>query len=68
MGTLRGWLREIAEMLERRSVDVCCVQETRFRGMSLRMISGKAAEYKLFWIGNEGFRRSGNFLLQEMSR
>ena len=36
-----------------RSVDVCCVQETRSRKKSVRMISEKTAEYKLFWIGNE---------------
>ena len=29
-----------------------CFQETRFRGKSVRKISGKAAEYKLFWIEN----------------
>ena len=29
------------------------VLETRFRAKSVRMISGKAAEYKLFLIGNE---------------
>ena len=39
-------------MLERSSVDNCCVQETKFRGKSVRMISRKAVEYKLFWIGN----------------
>ena len=31
----------------------CCVQESRFRGKSVRIISGRAAEYKLFWIGDE---------------
>ena len=25
----------------------------RFRGKSVTMISGKAAKYKLFWIGNK---------------
>ena len=39
-------------MLERSSVDIYCIQETRFKGRSVRMISGKAAEYKLFWIVN----------------
>ena len=29
-GTLRGRSREIVEMLECRSVDICCVKETRF--------------------------------------
>ena len=27
--------------------------KTRFRGKSARMISGKEAQYKLFWIKNE---------------
>ena len=48
MRSLRGRTGEIIEMLERRSVDIVCVQETRFRGKSVRMISGKAAEYRLF--------------------
>ena len=45
--TLRGRLGETAEMLELRSVDIYCVQENRFRGRLVRMISGKAAEYIL---------------------
>ena len=40
-------------MLEHRSVDICCLLETRFRGKSVRIISGKAAQCKLLWIGNE---------------
>ena len=51
-GDRRCWSVEIVEMLKHRSLDIFCVQETRFRGKSVRMISGKAAEYKLFWIGN----------------
>ena len=43
------------------SVDIFCIQETGFRGQSLetafkgqsvRMTSGKAVEYELFWRGN----------------
>ena len=33
-------------------VDICCLLETRFRGESVRIISEKAAQYKLLWIGN----------------
>ena len=56
-------------MLERKSVDVCCVQDTKFRGKWVRMISGKAAEYKLFWIGNDnGSGRSSSFLGQDIGR
>ena len=38
-------------MLECSSVDICRVQETRFRGKSNGMIGEKTAEYRLFWIG-----------------
>ena len=45
---------ETVEILEHRSFDITCIiQETRFRGKSVRMINEKAAEYKLVWIGNE---------------
>ena len=40
-------------MLKHISVDICSLQEIGFGGKSVRMISGKAAEQKLFWIGNE---------------
>ena len=43
---------EIVEFLEQRQVDVCCVQETRWRGKSVR-IEGKNARYKLFVMGND---------------
>ena len=39
-------------MLEHRSVDICCLLETRFRGKSVRAIDGKATQYKLLWIWN----------------
>lgn len=29
--TLRGRIREVAEMLERRIVDICCLQEMRYK-------------------------------------
>ena len=44
--TLRSRFEEIAEMLERTSVDNCCVQDSKFRGKVVRMTGGKAAEYK----------------------
>ena len=33
-------------------VDICCLLETTLRGESMRIISEKAAQYKLLWIGN----------------
>ena len=53
VGTFKGQSGEIAEMLEHRSIDICYVQDARFRGMSVRIVSEKTAEYKLFSIGNE---------------
>ena len=53
-------------MLERRSVDVCCVQEVRWRGASVRFVEGRRARYKLFWIGNStGYGRVGIFIAEE---
>ena len=59
VGTLRCRSGEIVEMLERRTVHFCRVNEIRFRGNSTRMFSGKSAEYKLFWIGNWRIYRVG---------
>ena len=53
MLTLIGRLGEIVEMLESSSVDICCVQDIAFRRKSVRIMSGKAAEYKLLLIENE---------------
>ena len=47
--TLRSRSEEIAEMLERRSVDNCCVQNTKFRGKPVRIICGEAAFIYLFF-------------------
>ena len=52
VGTMSGRTGEVVETLERRKVDVCCAQETRWRGGSARMITGKNSRYKLFWSGD----------------
>ena len=53
MQNFRGRTGKAVEKLEHWSVDICCRQRARFRGNSVRMISGKAAEYKLFCVENE---------------
>ena len=48
---------EIADLLERRSINTCSVQETRYSGKFVRMMG------KLDWIGNdENFRLEGIML------
>ena len=49
---MRGRSGEIVETLSRRNIDVCCLQEVRWRGASARIITGKDCEYKFFWVGN----------------
>ncbi|XP_057317637.1 uncharacterized protein LOC130662734 [Hydractinia symbiolongicarpus] len=66
VGTLRGRAGEVVEMLERRSVDMCCVQEVRWKGVSVRFVEGRRARYKLFWIGNsDGYGGVGIFVAEK---
>ena len=44
----------ICSDLNRREIDICCVQKVRQRdASSTRTLTGKNCQYKLFWIGNE---------------
>ena len=52
VNTLRGRICEVVETLSRRKVDVCCIQETRYRGGNCLTIKGKDTRYKLYWSGN----------------
>ena len=52
-------------MLEHMSVDIYCIKETRFRGKSVRMISGKTSEDMLFWRKNEKGLGVGIFLAKK---
>ena len=50
---MRGRSNEIVEMLSRRLIDFCCVQESRWRGESARKIAGRNSYYKFFWKGDD---------------
>ena len=66
VNTLRGRVCEAVETLSRRKVDVCCIQETRYRGGSCRTIKGKDTRYKLYWSGNnKGTAGLGVFVAEE---
>jgi len=49
VGTMTGRSGEIVKMAERRDLDFCCLQETRWKGGSARVIGS----YKFFWVGCE---------------
>ena len=66
LGTMKGRCGEIVEMLEQRRVDVCCVQETRWKGASVRLLTGKQHRYTLSWVGNnEGVGGVGILLAEK---
>ena len=48
IGTLKGKSDEVCEVLCRRKVKVCCIQEVRWKGEGSRALQG----YKLIWKGN----------------
>nr|XP_034840840.1 craniofacial development protein 2-like [Maniola hyperantus] len=55
VGTMTGRGRELADVLEKRRINVACLQETRWKGTKAREIG---AEYKFFYSVSDG-RKNG---------
>ena len=64
VGTMVGRSREVVEMLEKRGVDICSVQEVRYKGQGARMMEGEQ-RYKLWWSGGKDSRSGVGVLLRE---
>ncbi|KAK3515097.1 hypothetical protein QTP70_006858 [Hemibagrus guttatus] len=62
VGTMTGKGRELADMMERRKVDILCVQETRWKGSKARSIG---AGFKLFYYGVYSKRNGVGVVLKE---
>lgn len=62
IGAMNGRGRKLADMIERRKVDVLCVQETRWKGRKARNIR---AGYKLFYHGTDEKRNGEGIVLKE---
>ncbi|KAK3511018.1 hypothetical protein QTP70_029036 [Hemibagrus guttatus] len=62
VGTMTGKGRELADMMERRKVDILCVQETRWKGSKARNIG---AGFKLFYYGVDSKRNGVGVVLKE---
>ncbi|KAK3573336.1 hypothetical protein QTP86_022730 [Hemibagrus guttatus] len=62
VGTMTGKGRELADMMERRKVDILCVQETRWKGSKARSIG---AVFKLFYYGVDSKRNGVGVVLKE---
>ncbi|ESN99426.1 hypothetical protein HELRODRAFT_162974 [Helobdella robusta] len=53
VGSLTGRSMEIAEMLERRRIDISCIQETRWKSNGVCHVISDKEKYKLFWNGQK---------------
>ena len=60
IGTMTG--RELADMMERRNVDILCLQETRWKGSKARNIGGGC---KIFYNGADGRKNGIGIVLRE---
>ena len=56
---------EVVDALHRRKMDLCCAQETRWEGESVRMLGANGRRYKFFWQGcNKGTAGVGVFIAE----
>ncbi|KAK3570020.1 hypothetical protein QTP86_009157 [Hemibagrus guttatus] len=62
VGTMTGKGRELADKMERRKVDILCVQETRWNGSKAHSIG---AGFKLFYYGVDSKRNGVGVVLKE---
>ena len=53
VSSISGRGRKVREELIKRKVDVCCLQEVRWRGEGARFFGVKGRMYKLWWCGND---------------
>ena len=54
---------EVVETIGRRRIDICCAQESRWKGCYTRLISAKGFKYKFIRSGeNSGFGGIGVLL------
>ena len=59
---MTGRERELADMMERRNVDILCLQETKWKGSKARNIGGGC---KIFYNGADGKKNGIGIVLRE---
>ena len=58
---------EVVDVLHRRKIDFCCIQETRWKGETARMLGANGRRYKFFWqCCNERTAGVGVFIAQRL--
>ncbi|ESN91897.1 hypothetical protein HELRODRAFT_181953 [Helobdella robusta] len=64
VGSVTGRSMEIAEMLERR-IDICCLQETRWKSNGVCHVNSDKEKYKLFWNGQKTAKNGVGIFVRE---
>ena len=68
VGSLCGRKTKVCEELKKRKVDVCCIQETKWKGQGARFMGTSGRRYKLWRSGNgAGFGGVGVLVKEEIS-
>src|SRR5437867_13367157 len=52
--SMKGRDGELADMAGRRRLDLCCFQETKWKGKGVKLLGEKGKRYKLWWRGGGG--------------
>ena len=66
VGTMSGRSTEVVEAITRRNVDICSVQEVRYKGHGTRWINGRNSRAKFMYQGSvDGFGGVG-IIIQDM--
>jgi exonuclease III len=66
VGSLSRQSGEVVDDLRRRGVDVCAVQETRWKGEAAKFVGAKGRRYKLWWKGDDGTGGVGVMVKEEL--
>ena len=62
LGAMTGKSREVADTMERRNIDIACVQETKWKGAKAREIGGG---FKLFYNGGNNKRNGVGVIVKK---
>ena len=62
IGMMTGRVRELADMMEQRNVDILCLQETKWKGSKARNIGGGR---KIFYNGADGRKNGIGIVVRE---
>ncbi|ESN95647.1 hypothetical protein HELRODRAFT_179117 [Helobdella robusta] len=65
LGSLTGRSMEIAEMLERKRINICCLQEIRWKSNGVCHVNSDKEKYKLFWNGQKTAKNGVGIFVRE---